>query len=897
MIGVLSLLMLGGSPDYDAAVQAATTDTRFLSPWVATLPDHAELPDPREHLGYIAGAPGKVTDVDEIHAYFRKLAQRSPRALLTSFGLSDDGREGLVLAIADESTVAAMDRYRDDLAALADPRKTDAQTAATLIAEAKPIYWITAGLHSAELGSPEMVMELAYRLLVEEREPFRSIRKNLIVLITPVLEVDGRARQVAWTRNYGLNPRSERDHPPFSAPYWGRYVHHDNNRDAIVASQRLTRNYLNTYFYWRPTLTLDLHESIPYLYVSGGTGPYNEGFDATTITEWQGLAQREMTRLIGFGMPGVWTWGYYDGWSPSFMLAIANTHNALGRFFETFGNGTPATLVRDISERSIANRPTISRQWYRPVPPEASTRWSMRNNTNYMQSGVIASLEAVASDPRTFLRNFYERGVRAVEAGRTVSPHAFVIPRSQRDRGATAELIEVLHRQRIELHVAQEELVTPERKILAGDVLVRLDQPYGRLARNLLEIQRYPQKVDVASTDDVAWTLGLLMGVSVFPVAEPRVLAVAATLLANDVDLFTAPKQPRAKVWAIAHQAQRNLGPFRFALGDVPVFSASAAFTAEGRAFPPGTLLIETHSVRGIDVPAVMSRFSLEGFALQTMPQVARHVLDLPRIAVLHDWAYTQNTGWLRFTLDQAGLSYTLADPERLKRSRMRREFDVIVAPAHRANATAADYIRGVDTRWGPLRFDPSPQPPGRFIPATRDLTGGLGFDGMRALQRFVEEGGVLITLGSAGVLATESGLARQIGSERPAGMNTPGSVTTARVVARQSPLAYGYEKLTHVFHGNGPVFTVPTAHECAVVIRFGANDGTAPLIQSGGIVSPEAQLNDRPALMVEPMGTGRLVVFGWNPLHRHLNHHDHAWFYNALMYWNDLTNCGALQS
>jgi hypothetical protein len=886
---------------YTRAIREATTDSRFLTTWVDTLSDHPSVPNPRKYLGYIVGAPGKVSDVEQIHGYYRALAAASTRARLFSFGTSDEGREGLVLAIADEETIRQLDRYKQDLHALADPRRTDAAEAAKIIARTKPIYWVTAGLHSDELGPPEMAMELAYRLLTEERPPFTTIRRNIITLITPILEVDGRARQVDWTRRYATGHKDEFDRPPPSVPYWGKYIHHDNNRDSILASQRISQNYFNVYFDWLPPLALDLHESVPYLYVMGGTGPYNEALDATTTAEWHLLANYEVTRLTGLGLPGVWTWAYTDGWYPGFLVSVTNNHNASGRFFEGFGNSTPDTLLRDISEKKYAGQPVTSRQWYRPAPPQQSTLWSMRNNTNYLQSGVIASLEAVANDPSLFLGNFYERGRNAIRQGRQHAPHAFVIPMQQRDRGAAWDLIEGLRRQRIEMGRVQGAISSGDARIGAGDVVIKLDQPYGPLARNLLEIQKFPRNDAVPPPyDDVAWTLGLLLGVSTLPIDDPAALDWSTTPLQAREDPFAPVVPDQAAAWVVRHRAQQNLGPFRFALKRAKVYAAEEAFAAAGESYPAGSLLIRTADLAGADIRALLHDFRLEGTALPAMPEVGRHELDLPRIAVLQSWTYTQKAGWLRFIFDTARIPYELIDEERLRRGNLRREYDVVLIPSYRASTTAAELIRGFDTKWGRLAYEKTAATPNLGgILSSHDIAGGFGFDGMRSLQRFVVAGGTLITLESAGVLVADTGLSTRITAERPPGLNTPGSVTTTRILDPLSPLVYGYEEVSHVFHGNGPLYKVPTQQRDSIVMQFGAKladagegqsqSARAPLILSGGVLAGEEALDGSPALLLESVGRGKIVVFGWNPMHRDLTHHDYAFLYNALLNWNDL--------
>ncbi len=883
---------------YTDAIRVATTEPRFASTWVDSLVAHPIVPSPAAHLGRIIGAPGHLSDVAEIHGYLSLLAEKSPRARLFPFGSDGAARPGVVLAIGDEAAIANLDQHRAALRKLADPRVTDAAQAHELIADAKPVYWLTGGIHSQELGPPEMLMELAYRLIVEEREPFRSIRANVITLITPVLEVDGRQRQVEWTRRYMSGHASWVDRPPNTPPFWGKYINQDANRDAIAISQPLTRRYADTYFHWFPTVTLDLHETIPLLYVLGGTGPYNEGFDATTIADWQLLSQYEITRLTSFGMPGVWTWGYSDGWYPGQIRSIANGHNSLGRLFETFGTYTTQTIDVDVSHKLYQGKSVTTRQWYRNVPPPAKFRWSMRNNVNYMQSGVIASLEAVAANRALFLDNFYQRAVSAIDVGRQRAPHAFAIPRRQRDMGAAGDLIDVLRRQRIEMVALQTDATFGSLKLQAGDLLVRLDQPYGPLARSLLERQAFPEDSATQPADDVAWTLGLMFGVETAPIHDPKVFELAVRAVAADEDPFAVTAPQLAAVWVVPHVAQQSLGPLRFALADlrVRVLTADEDFTIDNRIYRAGTLLIEMRPAAVAAVAATLRRFRIEALALPRMPQVATRETDAPRVAVLHNWLSTQDAGWLRFAFDESQIPYDLLAPEQLRAGKLRKRFDIIVLPSFAASLDAADLIHGGDARWGPLAYEKTAATPslGAVI-STKDINAGIGFDGMDELKRFVLEGGSLIALEQAGLLIAETGFSASIGVDRSAAVNAPGSVLAAQVSGAASVLTRGYPPVTHVFRRKSPLFTVAAHRSSLVHLRFGAPAaGGADLVLSGGILAGKERLNGAPALLCESMGEGRVVVFAWNPFHRDLNRHERAFFYNALLDGGDRRNrCG----
>lgn len=266
----------------------------------------SRLPTPLSVVGYVPGTIGRLSYSGDVVRYFKAVDSASTRVRLFSMGTSDEGREMVVAAVADDSVIARLDDYRAMAARLADPRGLDPAERARLIKEAKPIYWLTGSIHSPETGSPEMLMELLYRLAADEGEYAKAIRGNVITLITPILEVDGRDKMVDAYRQakaLGLGPRG------VPLIYWGKYTAHDNNRDGMVLSQKLSQNYMRTFLHWHPTIGHDLHESVPFLYTSTGTGPYNEEFDPIVVDEWHTLAYQEITELTRRGLPGVWTHG------------------------------------------------------------------------------------------------------------------------------------------------------------------------------------------------------------------------------------------------------------------------------------------------------------------------------------------------------------------------------------------------------------------------------------------------------------------------------------------------------------------------------------------------------------------------------------------------------------
>src|SRR5262245_17111176 len=436
--------------EYTKKIREYTTEPFFLSPLTDYLPASATVPTPKAVLGDVAGAPGKLPYAAEVYSYMRQLEKASPRVKVFSIGTTEEGREMIAVAVASETLIAKLEENRARLAKLADPRtiNMDDDEAEKLIADTTPVYYITGTIHSPETGSPTALMELAYRLAVDDSPYIKQIRDNVITLITPVVEVDGRDRQVDIYNWHLAHP--DLNWPPLV--YWGKYVAHDNNRDAIALSLKLTHNVLKTLLHWKAQVLHDLHESLPYLYDNTiGDGPYNAWIDPILADEWQMIGWHNVSEMTKFGMPGVFTHGTFDTWSPGYLMFLAASPNGLSRLYATFGNVAPAPLERTLQPSEYA------RTWYKQNPPLPKAKWSQRNNNNYEQTGLLISLNHFAANSKLFLHNFYLKSKRSITKPRDAGPAAYVLPGDDPRTGAQASLLRVLQKQGVEISRATSE--------------------------------------------------------------------------------------------------------------------------------------------------------------------------------------------------------------------------------------------------------------------------------------------------------------------------------------------------------------------------------------------------------------------------------------------------------
>lgn len=789
---------------YGAKIKEYTTAPHFLTELVDHLPASDTVPTPEKFFGYVAGAPNKLTYAKDIARYYRELAKTSPRVQFSVVGNSEEGRETVMLVISDEANLKKLARYREITGLLADPRKINDAQADALIKEGLPIYWINGSIHSPETGSPEMLIELAYRLAVEESAFIQNVRKNAIVMITPVLEVDGRERQVDLYRWRKENP----NRPPPSLLYWGRYVAHDNNRDSMVLSLALSKIVMRTFLDYHPQVLHDLHESVPYLYISTGMGPYNPWLDPIVINEWQRMAYYEVEELTKRGVVGVWTHGFYDGWAANYMFMAAQGHNSIGRFYETFGNGGADTRERTVGPNQS------SRAWFRPNPPLPKTLWSHRNNVNLQQSGVLLALQFAANHKEEFLRNFYLKSKRSVAKATTEGPAAWVLPADDPRPVEVAEMLNLLRLQGVETHqlVKETEITTKagKQKVPAGSYVIRMDQPYSRLADMLLDTQYYNVN-DPNPYDDTGWTFGALRNVKTHRVTDPAVLKESMTMVAGPVKVRGAV-QGTGIAYVINHNTDNSLATFRFAFKDVKMHAAEAAFQLGDQKFNAGSFVIkadENSSDLRARLEKAAEEYGFRAVALSELPKVTTHPVAAPRVALVHTWLSTQNEGWYRISFDQLKIPYDYISDQVLRKTpNLREKWDVILFGPVPGNAQRI--VNGVQGN-EPIPFKKSELTPhfGDAPDQSDDIRGGMGLEGLVNVKNFVEQGGLFITIGANASIPIDFGLVDGVSIAQTRDLRVRGSVLNARFSDRNSPLAYGYGETLPVYFSQAPVFNV----------------------------------------------------------------------------------------
>ncbi|MDB4916467.1 MAG: hypothetical protein JWM95_4111 [Gemmatimonadetes bacterium] len=719
-----------------------------------------------------------------------------------------------------------------------------------------------------------------------------------------------------------------------AVPYWGKYVYHDNNRDINIELDQM-RAIVDWYFTAHPPIMHDLHEAQPLMYTYSGGMPQNPNLDPLLFAELPWFANYEMAQMTKWNMPGVYTNAFMDGWSPGYLGSVAYNHNGLMKMYETQSGRDQDPRADSIAKKTadslVAARaagadstaggraggrggrgggagvpapapgapagrggpPALptgrggaqDREWYRgfQYTQDDINTFTRRSNTNYMETGVLSALQLTSMFPATVLENFYIKTRNSIEEGRHRAPYGFVVP-VQRDMTKVAEFINILRIQRIEVGVADAPFKVGTTTYPAGSYVIKRDQPYGRLAKNLIEKQQFPD-ARITTYDDSGWSMGLAMMVDVAEVADSSILKVPTTPVTSVALKGSVKGAAGGAGIAVAHFGSNNMISLRYRLKNVPMQIAEKSFRVDGVDFPAGSFVI-TDLSQAAAVRSAVEELGLTAATFASAPAVAMHNADLPRIAIYSAWTNTQNLGWYRLTFDKFGVPYDLIYKEQVKPGNLRSKYDVILMAEQNLGRVASLAAQAAK----PQPYQKSEKY--KFLGMygeTADMSGGLGQDGVDAIGAFLDGGGTLIAVGDAARLPIEFGFAGSVDKAAVPGLTSQRPLVRGEIVKSESPVFYGYaDKTLPVKYVGGLPFRVGLANESNVLARYVGGDSA---VLSGLMVGADS-LKSRPFAVDVPMaykGHGRVIMFSNNPIYRWQNHGEFNMIFNSVLNWNDV--------
>ncbi|HEX4593225.1 MAG TPA: hypothetical protein VH157_03065, partial [Bryobacteraceae bacterium] len=380
--------------------------------------------------------------------------------------------------------------------------------------------------------------------------------------------------------------------------------------------------------------------------------------------------------------------------------------------------------------------------------------------------------------------------------------------------------------------------------------------------------------------DDTGWTMGLMSHAQVEEIADKAVLDVPVQPV--DVLSITGAVKGDGSILAVLDNGANSLVTLRYRLKNVKFEAIEQSYKAGDVDVPAGSFLIpSSDQARG-----EIEKLGLQAIALSAAPKVPKHAVAPPRLAVYSSWGNTQDVGWVRYAFDHFEVGYDLIYKERVRKGSLRDSYDVIVIP-NQGRGSAKSIVLDVESKGKPLTYNKSSEFPSLgMYGESDDITGGMGLAGVVEFEKFVKDGGVLITLGGASYFPTEFGITQTVDSARPTPQfYAPGPIVEVEILKPMHPIFYGYtQKIVPVRYANGPLLRLPAEDRKKwVLAQFPGTDKSV----LSGLMKGVGETKDRPAIVDVPVGQGRVVLFATNPCYRWQNLGEFNMLANSILHFN----------
>ncbi len=846
---------------------------------------------PEAFLGFRVGADKKLADYNQIKAYFEKLDQESPMLKLFTIGETTMKKPMIMAAISTEANLAKLDRWREIVRRLRDPRLTPPDQAAALAKEGKAIVLVTCSQHSTEIGASQAAMELAYNL-VAGKTPFeaKKILADVILLLVPSANPDGTQMVVDWYKKY-VETKFEAGSMPWLYHF---YAGHDNNRDWYMQNLAETRAISKVLYHdWLPQIQIDQHQQ-----GSNGARLFIPPMMDPPLPYVQPLVWRTLN-LMGTAMAydlqqagksGIVNGRSYTAWYIGAGDDTPWLHNVVGILSEA----ASVRLASPIFIESNEIPKSYAEKMMDFVDPWPGGWWRLRDIVDYEIIMTQSLLRNAALHKEELLSNFYRMSKDAIEKKDKGQPFAFVIPAKQADTPTMLKMLEILRSGGVEIFQAKAEFVVSDKHYQSGSFVVKTAQPYKAYAWALLERQKYPDIRQYPGGppeppyDNAGWTLPLQMGVACDKVMEP----FEAKLEKVEEVPYPAVPGTAGKAAFFALNPQVNVSySIAFALlkDKAQMWRTKTTAAVKGLTLPAGTFLVKNSPEIGKSLPALLGKYHMNVLDLDDPGSIDKAPLSFHRVGLFQSWRGNADEGWTRYMFDDLSIPYKTIHNEDIKGTKekkidLRADYDVIVfADESSAVIKSGQRERGSLPGGAPGGTAALARPPVSTTPP--EYEGGIGPEGVEALRIFVEKGGIVVTLnGACDFAISEFGAPARntlTGVDR-AKFFCPTSILKI-LVDNETPIGYGMPREAAAMFANSLALDTsnpPFDWGRKVVAVYPEDE----ILLSGWLLGEE-NLSRKAVVVDTTYKEGRFILIGIRSQNRAQSHGTYKFLLNALLY------------
>ncbi len=836
---------------------------------------------PDEFLGHKVGADRKLADYGQIQEYFKKLESESPKMKVVTYGESTLGKPMILALITSEKNMANLDKYTNITRRLRDARDLTPEDARGLARQGKVIVLITCNIHATEIASSQMAMELAY-LLVTGQTPFDAdkVMEDVILLLAPTINPDGQQMVTDWYRKY-VGTKYEGGPMPW---LYHHYAGHDDNRDWFMFNLKETQAVTNVLYHdWIPQVHIDEHQM-----GSMGARLFVPPFMDPPVPTihpllWRGVAlcgANMSYDLQKNGYSGVVHGRSYTGWWIGACDDTSWLHNTTGLLSEMASVRVASPIYIDPTELPQSY---VEKRMEFPDPWPGGW-WRLRDIVNYELTLSLSLVETAYHHKEDFLFDFYKMCKDAIDIQPEGGSFAFVISKKQHDYPTALRMLKILMMGGVEIHQAKEDFVADGKFFPAGSFVVLMSQPYRPYAQALLEKQKYPNMRQypggppVPPYDNAGWTLPMQMDVACDEIEHPF---NANLVRINSVAYPEIPAPDASAPYYVVDSSLNASYSVAFALmkGNAEIFRSKVAIEGDGFKAAAGSFIVKNSSGVTKLLPALLQKWHTPVYALDDISGIQKSPLKKYRVALYQSWRSNMDEGWTRYMLDDMEIPYTTLHNKDFKGEKEKpvdllQKFDVIVFADENS-----DIIKS---------GKPSPSSPyARYFSGNipPEYEGGIGKEGVEALKKFVEGGGILVTLNRACDLAFKE--------FTPPAQDALGRVSREQFFCPTSILRLKVDNTTPVGYGLpaevGAVFSrslairtrVPSGEWDRTVVASYPEDN---VLMSGWLLGEDIIARNAAVVDLTYM-KGHIVLIGIRCQHRAQSHGTYKFLLNALLY------------
>jgi hypothetical protein len=905
---------------------------------VLSIPVKAQnIPSPKEHFGFEIGDDYHLATFTATEAYFKKIAAASSKAKYEVIGKTEEGRDQFMLIITSPANQEKLAYYKSISQKLGNPDGLSQEQAKALANEGKAVVWIDGGLHSTETVATHQLIQTAYKLLSSADSETTRILDNVIILMVHA-NPDGQELVTNW---YMRNPNPEKRTLQGLPRLYQKYVGHDNNRDFYMLNMKESQNIAKQLFVeWIPQIMYNHHQTAPAGAVVAGApyrDPFNYQMDPLIISGLDAIGAANQNRLNVEDKPGYTSksGSVFSTWYNGGLRTTTYFHNMVGLLTEIIGSPTPAEVPL-VTSRLLPNSATPN-----PVVPQ---KWHFRQSIDYSVSLNYAMMDYAARNRDQLLYNIYKMGMNSIERGskdywalspnkiekmnkfiadsqksRTSEaatdsevpawmsrsaiskkffdtvmtnqtlkdPRGFIIPSDQSDFATAVEFLNALIKTGVVVHKATSAFQVNGKSYPANSYIVKTNQAFRPHVIDLFEPQdhpndfQYPGGPPIPPYDAAGWTLAYQMGVKFDRIMEGFDGPFEKNPVGKPLEITAKlPEVAKLKGYLFNAEANNSFKVINSLLkNNIDVFRITKAV--------PGT----KSSVGSFYVPVTAKTKSIITNLASTAKQAPEPLTVAPtamekiipaRVALWDTYGGSMPSGWIRWMFEQFDFPAKLIFANEIDTANLKSKYDVIVFVGGSIPGESAGGGRGG-----------SSMPNADSIPEEyRHTLGRITVDkSIPQLKKFLEDGGSIVTLGSACNLAyhlklpVTNALTEFVNGEEKSLPRekyfAPGSILKVHVNNDQ-PAAAGMGESADIYFANSPVFDISPAalsqKEIVPLLWFGKDN---PL--KSGWTWGHYYLQDKVTGFMANVGKGKLYAYGPEITFRAQSHGTFKLLFNQL--------------